>query len=324
MTTVDTALVSYHSLAPDRIGVRPPEFHLPADTRIGRVTLQVADLARSLAFYEDIIGFHVLRRSEQAGRRTAFLGAQGAERILLELQEKPSARPVPTGGRLGIYHFAVLLPTRGDLGRFLRHATQHGVHVGAADHLYSEATYLVDPDGITIEVYRDRASSEWLVTSDGEVVTASEPFDYEGVLREGGAESYEGLPVGTTIGHMHFYVGDLARAEAFYHTALGFAKMSWSFPGAAPAWRHRMLFVSAGAYHHHVGLNTWAAGSPVATDADAKLVTWELLVPDQATAEAAAESLRRAGADVTSTKDGYLARDPWGITVGVRANSGDE
>jgi catechol 2,3-dioxygenase len=317
MTTIDTVVVPFHSIAPERIGMRPPGFRLPAETRVGTVTLQVADLDRSLAFYRDVIGFRELRRTEEAGRRAVFLGAQGEDRVLLALREKPGVQPVPKGGRLGIYHFAVLLPSRGDLGRFVRHAAQRGAHIGAADHLYSEATYLVDPDGITIEVYSDRPSSEWVITPEGEVITASEPFDYEGVIRDGGAEPYRGLPSGTRIGHMHFYVGDIAKAAAFYHHALGFDNMSWSFPGAVAAWKGRMLFVSAGGYHHHVGLNTWAVGSPVATEGDAKLVTWELVLPDQSSADAAAESLRRAGADVTLSSDGHRARDPWGITVRI-------
>jgi catechol 2,3-dioxygenase len=308
MALIDTDASPYLAVSPERIGVRPPAFRLPSDTRIGRVTLQVADLERSLDFYRDVIGFRVIRLDD-AGSRSALLGVRGDERVLLELREKPLVRSVPKRGRLGIYHFAVLLPTRGDLGRFLRHAGQRGVHIGAADHFYSEAAYLVDPDGVTIEVYRDRPRAEWVVNQEGEVVGTTEPLDFEDVLRETGADPYNGLPSGTTIGHMHFYVGDLARAEAFYHAALGFAKVNWSFPGA--------LFVSAGAYHHHVGLNTWAAGSPTAGDDDAKLVTWELLLPDQATADAAADSLRHAGAIVTASIDGYLARDPWGIAVKI-------
>ena len=148
---------------------------------------------------------------------------------------------VPRHGRIGIDHFAVLLPSRGDLGRFLRRAESAGIQVGSADHFYSEATYLTDPDGDTVEVYRDRPRDEWVVNSGGELVGVSERLDIDGLQREGRGRSYRGLPAGTMIGHMHFYIGDLARAEAFYHAGLGFSKVNWTaFPG--------LLFVSAGAY----------------------------------------------------------------------------
>jgi catechol 2,3-dioxygenase len=312
MATPDAILLPYTSITRDRIGVRPPGPHLPDDTRIGRVTLQVSDLDRSLAFYRDVIGFDVLERPD-GQQRSAVLGVRSDQRALVELRERPFAGPIPPQGRIGIYHFAVLLPSRGDLGRFLKHATARGVHVDAADHFYSEATYLVDPDGITVEVYRDRARREWLVNPEGELVGPSGRLDFASVQREGGDTPYLGLPSGTTIGHLHFYVGDLARAEAFYHTALGFSKVNWTFfPG--------MLFVSAGGYHHHVALNTFAAQWPAAGDNDVKLLSWELVLPDMATVEATADSLRQAGVAVAPADGAYVVQDPWGITVRVTGN----
>jgi catechol 2,3-dioxygenase len=291
-------------------GIEAPGFRLPADVRLGAVALQVADLERSLGFYEKVLGFRVLSREDAPGRRSARLGAQGGERVLLELHEKRGVRPVPRRGRLGIYHFAVLLPTRQDLGRFLRHAMGLGVHVGSSDHLVSEALYLVDPDGISVEIYRDRPRGEWAYEN-GEVVAGILPLDGEALIAAAGEQPWRGLPEGTTVGHVHFYVGEIGAAEAFYHAALGFDKVAWSMPG--------MLFVSAAGYHHHVGLNIWAAGSPVATDGDARLLSWELVLPDGATAEAAAESLRGAGYDVTASDGAFLARDPWGITARLRS-----
>lgn len=302
----DAVLVPYPSLSRERIGVRPPRFQLPDDTRIGRVTLRVADLDRSLAFYRDVIGFRVLSRSDTPGERSASLGAD--DRVLLELREHPDARRVPPGGRVGIYHFAVLLPTRSDLGGFLRHAATRGVHIGAADHFFSEATYLVDPDGITVEVYRDRPRQEWVVNASGELVGVTERLDFEGVLSEAPADPYRELPAGTTIGHLHFYIGDLARAESFYHAGLGFSKVNWSaFPG--------ILFTSAGGYHHHVALNTFAAAKTPAGADDAGLMTWQLVLPDQASVAAATENLRATGVAVRSTSDGFEASDAWGLTV---------
>ena len=291
-------------------GIGAPGFRMPAEVRIGAVALQVADLDRSLGFYEKVLGFRLIAREDTPGGRSARLGAQGDEGVLLELREKPGVRSVPRRGRLGIYHFAVLLPTRQDLGRFLRHAAALGVHIGSSDHLVSEALYLVDPDGISVEVYSDRPRGEW-TDQNGEVVAGILPLDREALLVAAGDQPWHRLPEGTTIGHMHFYVGEIPPAEAFYHTALGFDKIAWSMPG--------MLFVSAGGYHHHVGLNTWAAGSPVATDDDARLLFWELVLPDRPTTEAAAESLRHAGLGVTASDGVFLARDPWGISVRLRS-----
>jgi catechol 2,3-dioxygenase len=202
----------------------------------------------------------------------------------------------------------VLLPDRAALGRFLRHVVGHGIHPGAADHLVSEALYLTDPDGLTVEVYRDLPRSHWRPRG-AELEMASDPLDFDAVVAAGEGQPWTGAPDGTRIGHMHFYVGDLADAEAFYHRGLGLDKIVWSYPGA--------LFLSAGGYHHHVGTNTWAAGAPVATPDDAGLVSWELRVPDAAAARAAAASLAGAGYRADAIDDAVRAVDPWGITVVV-------
>jgi catechol 2,3-dioxygenase len=303
--------VPFSSLAPDAIGMRPAGGRIPDTTRVGRVTLQVADLVRSLRFYREVIGFRDIDLLEINGQRVARLGAAGSDEVLLELREKPGVRPAPRSGRLGIYHFAVLLPERADLARFLRHALGRGARAGQADHLYSEATYLADPDGIEIEVYRDRPRDEWMVGADGQIIGSTEPLDLPSLAAAAGDEPWQGLPAGTTIGHMHFYVGDLERAERFYHAALGLDKVNWSFPGA--------LFLSTGGYHHHVGVNTWAAGSRPSGDDDARLLSWELVTPDAASAIAAAERLRHAGFSVVSADGSFLASDPWGITVKLTA-----
>ncbi len=282
---------------------------LPDDTRVGQVALQIADLERSLAFYRDVIGFHVVEQSDGVSRRWARLGPVGTAHPLLELREKPGVRHVPPRGLLGLYHFAVLLPSRGDLGRLYAHAVNAGAQVASADHLVSEALYLVDPDGLTIEVYRDRPRGEWRYAN-GELRMASLPLDIDAVVGAGeDGPAWLGLPAGTTIGHMHFYVGDLPTAEAFYVRALGFAPVVRSYPGA--------LFVSAGGYHHHVGLNTWASTAPAATDNDARLVSWELVVRDPSAVDAAATRLRDAGYTVVTAHDTHAASDPWGNTVSV-------
>ena len=278
---------------------------LPPGARVGAVTLQVSDLSRSLHFYQDVLGFTVAREERVSGGASATLAAPGGNDDLVHLREKSRARRVPPRGRLGLYHFAILLPTRGDLGRFFRHVTDKGVQVGAADHLFSEALYLTDPDGITIEVYRDRPSGEWIYQQ-GELVAATDPLDVDGIVEAAGSTRWKNLPAGTTIGHVHFYVGNLARAEEFYVTGLGFEKRIESFPGA--------LFVSAGGYHHHVGLNTWAADAPLATDDDARLLWWDLLVPGPTAIREVVSRLARLGYEVGEAPT-PVARDAWGIAV---------
>ena len=307
-------LLPYFSLPAERIGVHAPT-SLPTAIRLGTVHLIVASLDKSLAFYERVLGFQLLGRTPAAAGQlaAATLGIAGRDEVLVQLLEQPGARPAPHRGRLGLYHLALLLPTRGDLGRFLHHVRGLGVHIGSSDHKYSEASYLVDPDGFTIEVYRDRPRTEWQVSEQGEIQSALDPLDEAGLRAAAGGTPWQGLPVGTTMGHLHFYIGDLDRAAAFYHQALGFDIETWSVPGA--------LFVGAGGYHHHLGLNVWAANSPVATDADARLLRWELWLPTAADRDAAAARLQAAGYPVTQTPEGLLATDPWGIWVLLRAEA---
>jgi catechol 2,3-dioxygenase len=280
------------------VGIAPRGYRLPAELRLGRVRLQVADLARSLGYYERVLGFRVLRRSGA----DAVLAAHGDDTPLVELHEKPGVAPVPRRGRLGLYHFAILLPDRAALGRFVAHLAEVGERAGASDHFVSEALYLQDPDGLGIEVYADRPRSAWRVEG-GQIAMATEPLDLADLVRAAGSERWAGMPAGTTVGHVHLHVGDLDQAAAFYHQGLGLDQVVWSYPGA--------LFLSAGGYHHHLGLNTWAAGAAPAGDDDARLLEWEILVP---TPDDALASLSRAGYAV---EDGVV-RDPWGTTLRIR------
>ncbi len=287
-------------------GIAPPGFRLPDETRLGPVRLQVADLARSLAYYEQVLGLRLLER----GRGIAALGGEGATAPIIELHERPGARPVPRRGRLGLYHFAILLPERAALGRFLRHLGELGERAGMSDHLVSEAIYLSDPDGLGIEVYADRPRETWRHAG-RQLAMATDPLDVESLLRAAGGEPWSGMPAGTVLGHVHLYVDDLDRATAFYHAGLGLDKTVWSYPGA--------LFLSAGGYHHHLGTNTWAAGAEPAGADDARLLEWELVVPRAADAASAVASLAAGGAEVAPSGSGGVARDPWGTAVRIRA-----
>jgi catechol 2,3-dioxygenase len=298
---------------PLEYGIAPPGYRLPNETHIGRVVLQISDLERSLAYYQQVVGLRVIARE---GDR-AVLGAHGDDRALVELRQLAGARPVPRRGRLGLYHFAILLPERAALGRFLAHLEEIGAYAGMSDHFVSEAIYLTDPDGLGIEVYADRPRSAW-THHDRQLTMTTIPLDEESLLRAAkespGGLVWSGIPAGTVIGHVHLYVSDLERTARFYHVGLGLDKVVWNYPGA--------LFMSAGGYHHHLGTNTWAAGAPVAEANDARLLEWELIVPAGVDAEGAARSLTSAGVVPKQEGRSWIAADPWGSTLRVSSPEG--
>jgi catechol 2,3-dioxygenase len=238
---------------------------LPDATHMGAVHLTVSDLERSLAYYREQIGLRVLRRDDG----TAELGA---DRTLLVLTEQPGARPAD--GYSGLFHFALLVPTRRDLARWLAHAARDRVALqGLSDHDVSEAIYLRDPDHHGIEIYADRPRERW----EGEVAErmTTLPLDVEdlfGELDDPATEPFDGLPDGTRMGHVHFCVADVEEAVAFYRDQLGFDLMARYGTEAA--------FLSAGGYHHHVGVNTWQSrGAPYAPGDRARLTAATIEVP---------------------------------------------
>ena len=273
-------------------------------TKLGPVHLQVADL-RNLVNYYTTLGLHLRRRNGQQ----AVLGA--GELDLLVLNQRPDGQRVQ--GTSGLYHFAILLPSRTDLGRALRHFGQSAIRVGgASDHAVSEALYLTDPEGNGIEVYRDRPRDEWRYPN-GQLVINTTPFDVEGVLAAGDASSgeWDGFPAGTVIGHIHLHVGDIAAAEGFYRDALGFDLVTRHGPSAT--------FLAAGGYHHHIGANTWAGvGAPPAPDTAWGLSHFTIEVPGtQALADVRAQ-VEGAGVSVNERDEGYFVRDPSGNGVLLR------
>src|SRR4051794_1529890 len=215
--------------------------------RIGAVHLTITDLRRSVRFYETHLGFTVHRRDE----RTAWLGAGGPDLLILsQCETAPRVR-----GTTGLYHFAILVPSRADLSRSLRRlVATETIMQGAADHGVSEALYLADPDGNGIEVYRDRPRNEWPVV-EGRLRMGADPLDLDALFDEGEGDAARGLAAETVIGHVHLHVSHLHESERFYVDVLGFELVQRYGPSA--------LFVSAGGYHHHIGLNTWAGvGAP--------------------------------------------------------------
>ena len=287
-----------------KYGIAPPGYQLPDLTRLGKVRLQVSDLARSVAYYRDLLGMRVLQQDATSAR----LAVNDADDHLIELRYERGTRPVPRGGTLGLYHFAVLVPSRATLGQFVTHLAAANVQFGAADHLVSEAIYLWDPDGLGIEVYADRPRDAWQ-SNEGELVMATERLDLRSVMDAAGSDTWNGMPAGTTMGHIHLSVGDLNAARGFYHHGLGLDMTVWSYPGA--------LFMSAGGYHHHLGTNTWAMGARAPIDRDARLLEWELVLPSRAGIDAAAASMRAGGFDFQAG----LLTDPWGTALRLTASS---
>jgi len=288
--------------AGEQQGIRPKGYRLPESTHLGRVRLQVADLERSLVFYEKVLGLRVIRRTIDS----VSLGPFGEDREIVHLHQLKSARPVPRRGLLGLYHFAILLPDRAPLGRFVAHLAEIGAHAGMSDHFVSEAVYLTDPDGLGIEVYADRPRDAWRY-DERQLYMTTNHLDVDGLIAAAHGEQWTGMPAGTVLGHVHLYVDDIDKAAAFYHDALGFDKVVWSYPGA--------LFLSAGGYHHHLGTNTWAKGAPRATDADARLLEWEIIVPSGKDTEEAARNVKSAGFDARPENGEWVLTDPWGTSL---------
>jgi catechol 2,3-dioxygenase len=228
---------------------------LPADAHIGQVSLTVRDLDRSLSFYQDVLGFVEITR---AGRVSRLAPAGG--KVLIELHERTDAIAKPRRST-GLYHFAILVPSRAALGRSLRRLidTRYPL-TGASDHLVSEALYLDDPDGLGIEIYRDRPRDSWQRLADGQLAMATDPLDLQAIHDEPGADTrWQGLESATVMGHVHLHVPHLDTAEALYCGRIGFEPIVRTYPGA--------LFVAAGGYHHHLGLNTWTGvGAPPPPD----------------------------------------------------------
>jgi catechol 2,3-dioxygenase len=267
------------------------------------VRLLVSDLTRSVAYYEHVLGL----RAHLLPKDRVVLTPRDGGRPLIELESRPGVTPAPRRSSLGLYHFAILLPDRAALGRFLAHVSSIGIATGMSNHHVSEAIYLTDPDGLGIEVYADRPRSEWSYRG-RQLLMATEPLDARSVVASGEGQPWTGAPAGTVMGHVHLHVADLAAAEAFYHAGLGFDKVVWEYPGA--------LFLSAGGYHHHLGTNTWSASVPPAKD-QARLLSWDLEVPSRGDVAAAARSLESAGYHVDRQEEVAVVADPWGTTLRV-------
>lgn len=275
-------------------------------THIGLVSLAVSDLGRALRFYQHNIG---LTLHQQEGDE-AYLGVGNDD--LLHLKELPGATAVPRAA--GLYHFALLVPSRLALAKTLKHLIETQTPLGGfSDHHVSEAIYLSDPDGNGIEIYRDRPREEWQVKN-GILQIVTAPLDIDDVLRElNGSETWDGLAPGTKMGHIHLQVSHLRQAEAFYTKVLGFDFVARYGRAAS--------FVSAGGYHHHIGMNTWAGTGASPRPATAVGLRWySLQLPNQAALAEILQRLQESGTAVSQDESGYFLQDPSQITIRLRAS----
>jgi catechol 2,3-dioxygenase len=292
--------VSEAPLDPEELEATAPavQAELAPQTTVGAVQLSVADLGRSLDYYRTAIGHDVL--AEEDGR--ASLGAGSRE--LLVLVEEPGARP--SDGYTGLYHFALLVPERRALARWLAHAGRDRVALtGLSDHYVSEAIYLRDPDGHGIEIYADRPREVWEGTVGSTLTTVPlNVQDLLGELDDPQVEPFHGLPDGTVMGHVHLKAASIPETTAFYRDRVGFAVMA--------ALGNQAVFLAAGGYHHHLGANSWeSAGAAPAPPGTARLLHFTIVVPDEAERDRVCE---RVGLDEARGTD--PSGNPFVLEVG--------
>lgn len=270
-------------------------------TSLGPVSLTVADLERSLAYYRSAIGLRPLHRAH--GR--ASLGA--GERELLVLVEEPGARPAR--GHTGLFHVALLLPDRPSLARWLAHAVRRRIPLsGLSDHYVSEAIYLRDPDGHGLELYADRSRELWEGDLGRMGTWPLDARDLLSALEDPATEPFDGLPGETAVGHVHLCVARIPETVAFYRDVIGFDLVA--------AIGHQAAFLSAGGYHHHLGANTWEslnAAPPPPGSAALRHAT--IVLPTAEERDRVVARIAGAGQEPRAHPDGPLVRDPSGTSL---------
>ncbi|PMC40212.1 glyoxalase [Bacillus sp. UMB0899] len=281
-------------------------FHRKPNVYVSKLNLKVLDLIRSLAFYQDILGFQILEKSE----KRAILTADG-KTALLEIEQPDDV--IPKQPRTtGLYHFALLLPSRSDLGSVLKHLLKLKYPLqGGSDHLVSEALYLADPDGNGIELYVDRSPSQWK-WNNGEVEMSTDPIDVDGLLAEGRSE-WNKLPEDTIMGHIHLHVSELEKIKEFYCQGLGFEVVC--------NYGNQALFISSGGYHHHIGLNVWnGIGAPQPSEKSVGLIDYTIVYPNEKERDNASQRLQESGYNVAIEQEIYVTKDPSGNKIHLIVN----
>ncbi|MBM7659267.1 catechol 2,3-dioxygenase [Bacillus mesophilus] len=278
------------------------KFHESPTTYINQVAIKVQSMERSIQFYVDVIGLKVLKKN----RNHTVLTADGIYPLLqLEQPEKV----IPKQARsTGLYHFALLVPTRADLADVLHHLIDKGYPLeGASDHLVSEAIYLSDPDGNGIEIYVDRLPETWKWEGE-EVVMASKPLNSRELLSYANNVVWKGMPPETIMGHIHLHVSDLTLAREFYCNGLGFTIVSH--------YGNQALFISSGRYHHHIGLNTWnGIGAPTPDERSVGLEWFSIVFPNMIDLEEAIKRLTALNVGCMKEEGYYKTEDPSGNII---------
>ncbi|MDR7857431.1 VOC family protein [Tissierella sp.] len=272
-------------------------FHEKPSIFVKEIVLKVADIERSIEFYTKIMGFNILNREENK----AILTADGINPMITIVQPENVVPKLLR--RTGLYHFALLLPSRSHLGLFLKHIREEGYPIrGASNHGVSEAIYLEDPDENGIEVYRDIDSKEWK-SDDNQINMVTDPLDYNGLMTDIGDEKWQSIPKNTVVGHIHLHVRDLDEAKRFYCDGLGFDLVTKIANSA--------LFISSQGYHHHIGLNIWNGrnAEPLA-DNSVGMKYFTMLFPDIETRERIINNLVSLGYKIIEEDNNIFTKDP--------------
>jgi Predicted ring-cleavage extradiol dioxygenase len=276
-------------------------FHNAPNTYVSEVHLRVMNLERSENFYRDMLGLRVLKKEE--GKIT--LSANGTDPLITI--EQPEGVQPHRSRQAGLYHVALLLPSRRDLAAILYHLLKEEYPLqGGSDHAVSEAVYLADPDGNGIELYRDRPSTEWK-WENGRVYMPTVAMD-EHILDELDGKVWDGMPEKTIIGHIHLQVADLKKAEKFYCKGLGFDLVA--------QYDDQADFISTCGYHHHIGLNVWMSkGRPAEEELTAGMKEFILEYPDHSARSEAIKRLKAMGSPVSEENGAFRVIDPSYIEI---------
>lgn len=276
-------------------------FHQKPATYVGEVQLKVSNLSESIRFYEEVIGLTVKDRSASQASFTT----NGKDTLLTIIE--PEGVQSKKGQTTGLYHFALLLPTRADLAQIVRHFIQDEIRFATGDHLVSEAIYLSDPDGNGIEIYADRNPDKW-EWQDGEVAMTTVAVDIEDLLQETTTDAWHGLPENTVMGHIHLQVNDLEENEKFYIDGLGFSVVNRYGDSA--------LFISDHDYHHHIALNTWSSRSARhAEESETGIHAYTILFPSEEVRSEKIVQLKKIGAPIHEENGAYYVYDPSQIKI---------
>lgn len=276
-------------------------FTIDPQTKLDKVALKVANLAKLSQFYHEVIGLEILASTATK----SHFGVAG--KTLLTLEKLPA--PLASTPKTGLFHLAFLLPTRQNLGEALAHYLQvEAPLTGASDHGYSEAVYLTDPEGNGIEVYWDKPREDWTITDTGKIPGVTEEMDVKGVL--GSAKNpWQGFSEGTVLGHVHLKVNNLDKTAAFYELGLGLTLTS--------DYGKQAKFFAAGNYHHHLGANTWQGRLPLMTKNDLGVAYFSFLVSHQEALDQLAENLQAQEIFHQKSKGKIWLQDPNGIPIEI-------